>query len=69
MRHTNTWKERKHTHTHTDTVIFSEPCFTETPANNPYNLTILRNLMDQSITPSNLAAIQHAEMKRIKTQV
>lgn len=50
----------------TDTVIFSDPHFTVSPANNPYNLTILRN---QNIAPSNLNAIWHSEMKHIKAQV
>ena len=79
-----TWREKSEAHTHTHArahawgkntntlpgrVIFSDPHFTVSPANNPYNLTIPRNLTDQSITPSNRGAILRSEMKHIKAQV
>lgn len=55
----------KNTNTLPDLVLFSDPYFTASPANNPYNLTILRKRMDQSISP----AIWRSEMKYIKAQV
>lgn len=75
-----TWREKREAHTHTHTrgentntlpgrVIFSDPHFTVSPANNPYNLTSPRNLTDQSITPSNCGVILRSEMKHIKAQV